>query len=81
MGVCKPLCSANFDKLQWLTDPKPDAFQPGHFKGFAEVKGMDTKEDHCPSLNAKAQRRQEPCLECVCQHLRATVKLVECEEL
>ena len=52
----------------------------GHFMPFHKLKGRNTEEKHCPSLNSKAVRRasKAPPGMLFWQRLRTTVTCGEC---
>lgn len=80
-GVCKKPRS-DLQNLYWLPDPQPDPTNPGHFLPFAKLKGDDTQELHCPSLQRKAdeQGSKIPAGMVVGQKLRSTVRCGECSK-
>lgn len=55
-GVCQPprLPREVFDSLCWLPDPIPDTASTGHYKRYADLKGVATTDKHRPSLKSKA---------------------------
>ena len=88
-GVCKPprLPQEIFNCLNWLPDPIHDDDSPGHYKGYHSLKGIETSEDHCPSLQSKSQRDTSLLQEQGCsnsfftaQRVRLTVICTECSK-
>ena len=84
LGVCKvpQLDRDCFSKLYYLPDPQPDTNRPGHFLPFSKLKGQDTKEKYCPSLNSCGEKQTSgaPPGMLVGQRLRSTVNCDECHK-
>ena len=84
LGVCKmpQLDRQSFSKLYYLPDPQPDTNRPGHFLQCSKLKGQDTEEKYCPSLNNHGERQASaaPPGMLVGQRLRSTVNCDECHK-
>ena len=77
--ICFPvrLPSEEFQKVKPLPDPvlKDD----GHYKPFDEVYGVETTEEHRPSLQKRSQKKTLPFYASV-QHVRNTGMMLMCDE-
>ena len=79
--LCKPvhLPRGVFDAIKHL--PFPVSGDDGHYRPFSEVVGMETSEEHRPSLKKapKAKAKSLPFYASV-QHVKNTLLMLQCEE-
>ena len=81
-NICKPVRLPRdvFDQIKHIPFPIPG--EEGHYLRFAEVLGMDTTEEHRPSLKNKTTRTKSRTLPFYAsiQHVKNSQLMVQCEE-